>query len=66
MGLHFSHKTSLKPIELSTKMHIASILLHLYSLGIIHHLQFSTSIPTLPYLSELENFIKTLKENNDI
>ena len=66
MGLHFSHKISLKPIELSTKLHIASILFHLHSLGIINHLQFSTSIPTLPYLSELENFIKTLKENNDI
>ncbi len=62
MGLHFSNKTSLKPIDLSTKMHIASILLHLHSLGIISHLQFSTSIPTLPYLSELENFIKTLKK----
>ena len=58
MGLHFSNKTSLKPIELSTKMHIASILLHLHSLGIINHLQFSPSIPTLPYLSELENFFK--------
>ncbi len=46
MGLHFSNKTSLKTIELSTKMHIASILLHLHSLGIINHLQFSTSIPT--------------------
>ncbi len=58
MGLHFFNKISLKPIELSTKMNIASILLHLHSLGIINHLQFSTSIPTLPYLNELENFFK--------
>jgi hypothetical protein len=58
MGLHFSNKISLKSIELSTKLHIASILLHLHSLGIINHLQFSTSIPTLPYLIELENFFK--------
>ena len=56
MGLHFSNKISLKPFELSTNMHIASTLLHLHSLGIINHLQFSTSIPTLPYLSELEKF----------
>jgi hypothetical protein len=66
MGLHFSNKISLKPIELFTKMNIASILLHLHSLGIINHLQFSTSIPTLPYLNELEIFFLTLKENNDI
>jgi hypothetical protein len=58
MGLHFSYETSLKPIELTTKMHIAFILLHLHSLGIIDHSQFSTSIPTLPYLNELENLSK--------
>ena len=62
MGLHFSSKNSLKPIELTTNLHIASILLHLHSLGIINHLQFSTSIPTLPFLSELENFFNTKRK----
>jgi hypothetical protein len=45
-------------MESSTKIKIASILLHLHSSGIIDHLQFSTSIPTLPYLNELENLFK--------
>jgi hypothetical protein len=61
MGLHSSHtKTHLIPIESSTKVKMASILLHLHSLGIISHLQFSTSIPKLPYLDELENLIKQI------
>jgi hypothetical protein len=60
MGLHLSYKTPLIPIDLSIKMKITSILLHLHSIGIITHLQFSTSIPTLPYLNELENFNQTL------
>jgi hypothetical protein len=56
MGLHLSYKTPLISIDLSTKMKIASTLLHLHSIGIITHLQFSTSIPILPYLNKLENF----------
>jgi hypothetical protein len=59
MGLHSSYtKTPLIPIDLSIKMKTSSILLHLHSIGIITHLQFSISIPTLPYLNELENLFK--------
>jgi hypothetical protein len=59
MGSHSSYnKTRLIPIELSIKIEIASILLHLHSLRITSHLQFSTSIPTLPYLNELEILFK--------
>jgi hypothetical protein len=57
MGSHSSYtKTRLIPIQSSIKTESASILFHLHSIGIITHLQFSTSIPTLPYLNELENF----------
>jgi hypothetical protein len=59
MGSHPSYtKTRLILIQSSIKIEIASILLHLHSIGIITHLQFSTSIPTLPYLNELENLGK--------
>jgi hypothetical protein len=61
MGSHSSYtKTRLIPIESSIKMKIASILHHPHSIGIITHLQFSTSIPTLPYSNELENSNQTL------
>jgi hypothetical protein len=64
MGLHSSYiKTRLIPIESSIKVEMASILLHLHSLGIISHLQFSTSVPKLPYLNELENLIKHIPHN---
>jgi hypothetical protein len=61
MGLQLSYKTPLETFNLSIKMKIASTLHHLHSIGIITHLQFSTSIPTLPYLNELENFNKDTK-----
>jgi|LakMenEpi03Aug12_release.lakeMendotaPanAssembly.Ray.scaffolds.fasta_scaffold3675602_1 hypothetical protein len=64
MGLHFYYtKTRLTPIKSSIKLEVASTLLHLHSLGIISHLQFSTSVPKLPYLNELEKLIKRIQHN---
>jgi hypothetical protein len=64
MGLHLSYKTPLTPFDLSIKRKIAFTLHHLHSIGIITHLQFSTSVPTLPYLNELENFNHNTKKKN--
>jgi len=64
MGLHSSFtKTCLMPIGLTTKMEITAILLHLHSLGIITLLQFSTYVPKLPYLKELENSLEQLNKH---
>ena len=51
------------PIGLTTKMEITAILLHLHSLGIITLLQFSTYVPKLPYLKELENSLEQLNKH---